>query len=81
MPGDLGSVRYVFEFENGELNNGVQSGHIPVIFDRSTSQDGFVNAVRAAVLNARLEIAAMNLGQGQLEFSGEDDDGVVIGRL
>ncbi len=78
VPSSGGLVRYTFEFENRQLNNGVVKGHIPVLFDKSTSQDGYVQAVRTALLGARLGIAATDLGSGQLELSGDDEDGVVM---
>jgi len=79
VPSAGGAVRYTFEFENSQLNDGVAKGNLPVLFDKSTSQDGYVQAVRTAVLNARLGIAATDLGSGQLELSGDDEDGVVMG--
>ena len=46
VPGTGGSVRYTFEFDNQRLNNGVVRGNIPVLFDKATTQDGYVQAVR-----------------------------------
>jgi len=81
VPKAGGTVRYTFEFDNRTLATGVARGNIPVSFDKGTTQDGYVEAVRLAVLSARLGIAATNFGNGQLELNGDDDDGVVMGAL
>ena len=49
-----------------------------MLFDESTTQDGYVEAVRLAVLGARLGIGATNQGTGKLELNGDDDDGVIM---
>jgi len=79
VPGASGMVRYTFEFDNRALANGVGQGSIPVAFDKGTTQDGYVEAVRLAIRSARLGIAATNFDAGQLELNGDDDDGVIMG--
>ncbi|HPM79830.1 MAG TPA: GEVED domain-containing protein, partial [Candidatus Anammoximicrobium sp.] len=75
------TATHTFEFEDRELDNGVARGSIPVVFDGSTTQEGFVRAVQSAVLSARLGIAATAQGNGQLELSTDDEEGVEIGKF
>ncbi len=76
-----GVVTHTFEFEKRELDNGVLRGNIPVVFDEGTTQEGFARAVQSAVLGARLGIAATELGNGNLELNGDDEDGVEVGKF
>ena len=72
------TTTYVFEFDDIEANTGVVAGNIPVRYDVGTTRDGLAEAVIQAVLETSLGIAATNLGEGQVELSGRDNDGVVI---
>jgi VCBS repeat-containing protein len=80
-PGGSGTITYTFEFEDTDRNDGVAAGHIPVPFDDGTTQDGYAEAVIAAVLDTPLGIAATNFQNGQVELNGNDEyeDGVLIG--
>ena len=73
--------RVTFEFEDVATSsgNGVAAGNLPVFIDEGTTRDGYARAVSTAVLGARLGIAATSLGQGRLELSGQDEDGVEMG--
>ncbi|MCH5376994.1 MAG: hypothetical protein JJ992_23765, partial [Planctomycetes bacterium] len=73
------AASYVFEFEDTVEDDGVALNHIPVRYNVGTTQDGLAQSVIQAVLGTNLGIAATDMGEGRVELSGRDDDGVVMG--
>ena len=69
---------YDFEFENTALDDGAAAGHIPVRFNVAMNADQLAAVVIDAILDARLGIAATDLGGGQVELNGDDEDGVEV---
>jgi len=70
---------YTFEFEDTNEDDGVGAGNIPVLFDVTTTQEGYAQSLIDSILNARLGIGATYLGDGVVELAGDDDDGVIMG--
>jgi len=75
----VGTDIYTFEFEDADEDDGVGAGNIPILFDITTTQEGYARALIDSILGTRLGIAATYLGNGEVELNGDDDDGVLMG--
>jgi VCBS repeat-containing protein len=63
-----GPTSVIFELEDADIGNGVDTGHTEIAFDATSSLDNIAEAIVAALSDAGLDLAPKNLGNGAIHL-------------